>query len=997
MSKRKVGEERGEDGLGEASKKRKIAHAESSGSRKSVERQEDGGVAADYAGFEGKKLKQARIRARKERKMARKEMRDENEPAKEDEQKTSEKPAIKKVKPKKEKRKTHRQSGSGWQVSDAVGGQLVDLDPIFSAEEDHLILAYEFSIRIYATSTSLLIRTLSTSTNHGSITGFALSDVDPCHLYVCMNQGLVEKWDWKVGQRLGKWTISSQLFGIAVTSKLPDESAEDLVYTVESRHGSWTVTGNYLRDMKGQQQTEEHTLLRSVDPITSLRVSNSGGVLVVAAGNRLVTGQLVDPKNATLKDMTYTWREIVCPEWITSMDARMDTDHKYIAKRVADEEEPTASKAMDVVVGGLKGSVFVYQGLLRSLIEKERKPHAAAPVSRLLHWHRNGVGAVKWSRDGNYIISGGVETVLVLWQLDTGQRQLLPHLSAPIESIVVSPAGSSYAIRLADNSAMVLSTAELEPTVSVSGVQVAISRRPMIQLPDIPRVSESLNVVSVFRRFAGAVSRSTHGQLLLAVPGSLPSRIGVTNNPSAAYLQTLDVRSGSQIARQALTRTKVTDRNIGPESNLIVEPNVVLLQTSHDGKWLATVEEWIPPRKDIQFLAIDAGDIGEEQKFHIEIYLKFWQWDEVSKQWKLVSRIEAPHLPTGSSSDSPGKILDLVEDPSSTGFATIGDEGMLKFWKPKIRYRDGIKVKGKDGQNLVTWICWSTTSLTLHVSDHIDGQLCARLAFSLDGSLLAAGVHSASTSLLYMIDAENGDIRTLCQDMFSGLLINLGIIDRHLVVLADTLLVWDIVDDWLTYEIPIPPSGTSPAKQRAAMHLAVDQRAQTFAVVIPEATNSRSRLAFVSRLAVFSPASPTPVFSTALPHTLFALLSMGPKRGYLTLDSAAEVRALTPAVQLPTMPIELAVEPPPPGGLDNIYGTRIGSLLDKSKSGKGLSSLLAPETKSAAPAVPDEDDAAVVRPHQLAEIFETQNSFALPPVTALFERVAGLFAGRREG
>ncbi|KAK2068193.1 hypothetical protein P8C59_002850 [Phyllachora maydis] len=42
--------------------------------------------------------------------------------------------------------------------------------------------------------------------------------------------------------------------------------------------------------------------------------------------------------------------------------------------------------------------------------------------SQMLHWHRTCVHSVKWSRDGNYLVSGGEESTLVLWQMDTGPK-----------------------------------------------------------------------------------------------------------------------------------------------------------------------------------------------------------------------------------------------------------------------------------------------------------------------------------------------------------------------------------------------------------------------------------------------------------------------------------------------------------------------------------------------------------------------------------------------
>ena len=586
---------------------------------------------------------------------------------------------------------------------------------------------------------------------------------------------------------------------------------------------------------------------------------------------------------------------------------------------------------------------------------------------------------------------------MALWQLDTGQKQLLPHLSAPIESVVVSPSGVSYAIRLADNSAMVVSTAELQPIVSVPGIQVATSRPPSVQLPDLPRIAEPTNSLSMFRRPAAAVSKSSVDQLLLAVPAELSSRSSIiSGSRNAAFLQTLDIRSGSQASKQALTRTKVTDKNIGPEANPIKEPNVVLLQTSHDGQWLATIEEWTPPRQDIRFLATNEQDTIEKQIFRMEIYLKFWQWDDVSQQWELVSRIEAPHQNSDHSSQSLGRILDLLEIPLASGFSTIGGDGIVKIWSPKIRYRDGIRVKSKEGQSLVTWTCLQDIPLTAlsKAEDRGSSKVTARLALSTDGSLLVAGYQSLSSSLLYLIDTESGDIRNVRPDIFSGPLIGLGIIDRYLVALADNLTVWDIVDDRIQYEISIYSYGLSSRRQMNAMHFAVDQQSKNFAVAIPEIASAGSTTKLGSGLVVFDPVHAIPVSMTSLPQTLIVLLPLEQKRGYITIDSAAEVRTLTPTSQLLSFSMEEGERPARQNDLENMYGTSIGTLLDETRNSAPNTLLLkgSPESVDYSFSESADDNVLIVHQHELAEVFDSGNPLTLPSITVLFEQVAGLFS-----
>ena len=543
---------------------------------------------------------------------------------------------------------------------------------------------------------------------------------------------------------------------------------------------------------------------------------------------------------------------------------------------------------------------------------------------------------------------------------------------------------------------MVLSTAELQPTVSVPSIQVAASRPPSTQVPNLSRVSEPTTSLSIFRRPAAAVSGSRIDRLLLAVPGELSSRVGVSGTKGATYLQTLDIRSGSQASRQALTRTKVTDKNIGPEANAIEEPNVVLLQTSHDGQWLATVEEWSPPRQDLLFLATDDQDTIEKQILSMETYLKFWQWDDVSQQWELVSRIEAPHHSSDPSSHSPGRIFDLSEDPSSSGFSTIGDDGIVKIWTPKIRRRDGTKVKGREGQGLVTWSCRRDiplTALSLE-EDPASSKATARLALSADGSLLVAGYQSLSLSLLYLIDTESGNIRMARSDVFAGALIGLGIIDRYLIILAENLVVWDIISDRIQYETSPRSYGLSSRKQVNVMHFAVDQQSKNFAVAIPQIAKVGSETKLGSCLAVFDPTHAIAISVTSLPQTLIALLPLQQNRGYITIDSAAEVRTLTPGSQLPLRSVEQSEQPARQNKLDNMYGTSIGSLLNETKNNATNNLLLNDSSESLNLSLIDSagDDVLIVRQHELAEIFDLGTPLALPSITTLFEKVAVLFS-----
>jgi NET1-associated nuclear protein 1 (U3 small nucleolar RNA-associated protein 17) len=62
------------------------------------------------------------------------------------------------------------------------------------------------------------------------------------------------------------------------------------------------------------------------------------------------------------------------------------------------------------------------------------------------HWHASAVGTLVFSEDGAYVLSGGEEAVLVLWQVETGVKQFLPRMGAPIRFIAGLPDPTVFAV-----------------------------------------------------------------------------------------------------------------------------------------------------------------------------------------------------------------------------------------------------------------------------------------------------------------------------------------------------------------------------------------------------------------------------------------------------------------------------------------------------------------------------------------------------------------------
>ena len=263
-----------------------------------------------------------------------------------------------------------------------------------------LLVAYSNSIAVYSTSTSLLVRHLLIDTAD-SISAFALSSTTQGHLYLSTISGTIEKWDWTKGSRLGRWRTSSSIYSLVTAKQKIDDPSCDLVYTIDRKaQGSWLISVHRLAGHGAGAKTDVKTLFTNQQALSSINVLERGRVIVATSGSELILGSSDEPAPSPLKDVSYIWRIIECPEYITSTDARIKPSEEV---QKSSKGGRSGANAIDIVVGGLKGSIHIYEDLLRKIIRRDHragKGNSVDITSRRLHWHRNAVQAVKWSADG---------------------------------------------------------------------------------------------------------------------------------------------------------------------------------------------------------------------------------------------------------------------------------------------------------------------------------------------------------------------------------------------------------------------------------------------------------------------------------------------------------------------------------------------------------------------------------------------------------------------
>ncbi|KAK6539445.1 hypothetical protein TWF694_009669 [Orbilia ellipsospora] len=730
-----------------------------------------------------------------------------------------------------------------WKVSQPIGGRFSTNTLVFSADEKYIFLAQGPSLKIFSTKTSLLYRTLqhlrpppttfsyTPAGNYSSIANYTLDPVNPSQIYTITFNGDLILWDWTEGTIEGCWKTDlkkGQYLAWCGLSVLP--SAQDSETTT-----LWTYHEHSLRDYTRKATREIREINVPKTPDSSINTLESR--LILSIDEARPRHLLIVDTNTFVVDSGEAFyignrQRQVPQDPATNSEWRIrkiSTPGKILAiDTIIRQKKAGSSVQGDVAVGDNTGQIFIYHDIL-----SPNAPTAAQNVVKSkLHWHRTGVGALKYSEDGTYLISGGRETVLILWQLSTNSRQTLPNLGAGIKNITLSPSGSTYALILADNSILTISTTELKPTSSISGIQSRVFLREEYHkiYEKGGKVSKKLKKEAADITSEWRIPCVKHPwdsmQILLAAP---VSQKGESSYP---FLQTFDLSQDRGVGKQAITRTLVSMKNVNPEGGKVKEPNVRFLSISGDGMWLASVDEWAAPARD--FVALGAPQPGFSETVAKEVVLRFWRWNgETSSgrgSWELVSMIENPH--GVSENGSAGDVADLTGSPNGAMFASVGGDGTIKIWGKRVRTRAGVKVEKDD---LVVWNCRRNLELFRTAPGAIkDG----RIAYSTDGSVVAVSYSDGEDSVVALVDPILGTCQQEIGGLQTGRVFAIAFVGKYLVIAgAERIVIWDLVKGQAEWASELKPLVGGKHKLDSNnfvpnIHLATNEGNGTFAVAV---------------------------------------------------------------------------------------------------------------------------------------------------------------------
>lgn len=182
----------------------------------------------------------------------------------------------------------------------------------------------------------------------------------------------------------------------------------DVVFTTELRKDNgWRITANELAPPNGPIATVARTIYTSTQRINFLKTANEGSVVVAASEKRILLGSLRSTEYDTIDKIRYEFRVFESTDLISSLDLRVSERKNHGDQKSIPKSGKNTKKApiVDVVVGDVKGSIFVHNDLLANLILSQGgNVPGIALMPRKLHWHRQAVHSVKWSPDGMHSI-----------------------------------------------------------------------------------------------------------------------------------------------------------------------------------------------------------------------------------------------------------------------------------------------------------------------------------------------------------------------------------------------------------------------------------------------------------------------------------------------------------------------------------------------------------------------------------------------------------------
>lgn len=255
------------------------------------------------------------------------------------------------------------------------------------------------TVQVFSMSTHRPIRSFQTN-DSSHVTGLRLSPSVPERLFVLTSSGHLIQWDWELDRNIATLVKFQGVITFEVVTVHLQEKERTAIFSLRKKKNGRRTISVSLLGVSSQNQEREDILFESTKAIDRLKVVRQGQCLVASNSQDLIVG--IPKSNGGREGLAteFTWREVSLPCQITSLDVREAPGPLSTATRKASSAFLTS---IDIAIGESNGSILIYRDIINALHRNEHVSHGeqqGLPLFEQLHWHREAVRSICWSRDG---------------------------------------------------------------------------------------------------------------------------------------------------------------------------------------------------------------------------------------------------------------------------------------------------------------------------------------------------------------------------------------------------------------------------------------------------------------------------------------------------------------------------------------------------------------------------------------------------------------------
>ncbi|XP_037345235.2 WD repeat-containing protein 75 [Pungitius pungitius] len=430
------------------------------------------------------------------------------------------------------------------------GGSKINYrQPVITNDSRLLLCASGHSVKVFSTSTEECVHDLR---GHSDlVTGVLLRPSNHLQAYSCSLDGTVRLWDFTDGILIKTYEIGYSIYSIHTSA-----FHKGVVFIVTSTLSEKRSESFQLVAVRLPQSGDQVVKAQELSAVIS-DVSSNPAAIVFGRG-----GEYVASANGLHLDVFF-FKKTKTYRFFLKKDNKKGGKNTFMCVAAHPKDDCIATGHED-------GKIRLW----RNFNHKKEYTYST------MHWHSNAVSSMCFTPEGTNLLSGGVESVLVLWRYsDVSQRDFLPRLGSAITHIGVSPDGALFSTSHSDNKINLIQGFKVSAVIQGLVTGESVETDLMVD----PR-SKSL------------------------VLNGKPGHLQFYSLQRDKLLYNLDIVQQEHIHQLGLQQFKV-----------------VKVSSDASGSWMATVEE------------------RNRNAAELELNLKLWAFDEQTQSFVLNTTVSAPH------------------------------------------------------------------------------------------------------------------------------------------------------------------------------------------------------------------------------------------------------------------------------------------------------------------------------------------------------------------